>query len=312
MQVLRFKHDELPHACVATIGFFDGIHLGHRYLIKQVCEIADERGYRSSVVTFPVHPRQIVRHKPDFKLLTTWEEKLSILSGTGLDYCIALDFTKELASLSAKDFMLFLRDSFNVRVLLVGYDHRFGHNRSEGFADYVKYGEELNMEVLLSQVYKAEKNIVISSSLIRGYLLSGKVSDAANLLGYNYFLEGIVVSGHQLGRQIGFPTANLRVNSPDKVIPGDGVYAVWVTVVEKTYAGMLSIGVRPTVNNGTDRTIEAHLFNFNSDIYGKIIRISFVSYIRPEEKFGTLNELVAQLHKDAEVATHILESATLM
>lgn len=310
MQLLRFRHDEFPQPCVATIGFFDGIHLGHRYLIKQVCEIADQRGYKAAVVTFPVHPRQIVRYKPDFKLLTTWEEKLSILSDSGLDYCIALDFTEKLAALSAKDFMLFLKNEFNVKLLLVGYDHRFGHNRSEGFPDYVRYGEELGIKVLLNEVYKTDENEVISSSLIRNSLLLGKVSDAAKLLGYYYYLEGIVVSGRQLGRQIGYPTANLKVGSPDKVIPADGVYAVWVTIDGKKYGGMLSIGVRPTVNNGTDRTIETHIFNFDSDIYGKTIRISFVSYIRLEEKFGTIDELIAQLHKDAEVSTHILEMAT--
>ncbi len=311
MQLLQLKSDELPRPCVATIGFFDGVHLGHCYLIEQVCEIADQRNYASAVITFPKHPRQIIKETLPFKLLTTWEEKLSLLSKTKLDYCIALDFTKQLAALSAHDFMLLLRDEFNVRALLIGYDHRFGHNRSDGFENYVQYGKDLGIEVLHMRAFKTDAGVAVSSSGIRNYILTDRVSEANELLGYDYFLEGTVVGGRQLGRKIGYPTANLQVDSEDKVIPSDGVYAVLVTVDNRTYQAMLSIGIRPTINNGTDRTIEAHLFDFNSDIYGKKIKISFVCYVRPEEKFETLDMLIDQLHKDAIIVKQILSNKEL-
>ena len=303
MQLLRNIPEVLPQPCVATIGFFDGVHRGHRYLIEQVREVAVAHGFASGVVTFPVHPRKVVQYHPE--LLTTYEEKVALLAETGLDYCMMLDFTPEVAILSAKEFMLFLYNHYNIRALVIGYDHRFGHNRSEGFDDYVRYGQELGIEVILAHAY-IDKDVAVSSSVIRQLLSEGNVSEAASCLGYDYFLNGIVVSGYRVGRKIGFPTANLRVDDPDKLVPSDGVYAVRVTVAGQSYGGMLSIGYRPTMANGTDRSIEVNIFNFHSDIYEQYICLSFVRYLRPELKFDSIDELIAQLHKDKEIASRYL------
>ena len=297
---------------VATIGFFDGVHRGHRFLIEQVCKVAAERGLASSVITFPVHPRKVMQ--PDFRpeLLTTCDEKVSLLAGTGIDYCIMLDFTLDLACLSAKQFMAILKQDYRVQVLMIGYDHRFGHNRSEGFEDYVCYGKEIGIEVIRAQAYTSDieigttRNIPVSSSLIRKLLHEGEVEIAARCLKYEYFLDGTVVGGYQVGRKIGFPTANLSVDDPDKLIPADGVYAVWVTFDGKTYMGMLNIGVRPTIDNGPNRTIEVNILHFHSNIYDKFIRLTFVKRTRPELKFSSIDELIVQLHKDAEETEAIL------
>ena len=300
---------------VATIGFFDGVHRGHRFLIEQVCEAAAVRGLASSVITFPVHPRKVMH--PDFhsELLTTCDEKTALLADTGIDYCIMLDFTPDLARLSAKQFMAVLKGDYQVQALVIGYDHRFGHNRSEGFEDYVRYGQSIGIDVIRAQAYTndiridASQSVPVSSSLIRKLLHQGDVDIAARCLGYEYFLDGTVVGGYQVGRKIGFPTANLSVDDPDKLIPADGVYAVWVTFDGKTYMGMLNIGVRPTINNGPNRTIEVNILHFHSDIYDKFIRLTFVKRTRPELKYDSIDQLIAQLHKDAEETETILFAA---
>ena len=303
MQLFCETSDIGSRPSVATIGFFDGVHRGHRYLIEQVCAVAAGRGLASSVVTFPVHPRKVMQADYHPKLLTTCDEKVSLLAKTGVDYCMMLDFTPEIARLSAREFMSILKDRYQIQALVVGYDHRFGHNRSEGFEDYVHYGRELGMEVLLARAYSYSKEtsvteVTVSSSAIRGLLLEGNVSEAAEYLGYDFFLDGTVVGGYQVGRKIGFPTANLRVSDPDKLIPCDGVYAVRVCVEGKEYGGMLSIGYRPTLENGPDRSIEVHIFRFDADIYHQPMRLSFVRRTRPELKFDSIEELIAQLHRD--------------
>lgn len=305
MQLICNIPEVQPRPCAATIGFFDGVHRGHRYLIEQVREVASARGFASGVITFPMHPRKVVQ--PDYQpdLLTTCDEKVALLAETGLDYCMMLNFNAEIALLSAREFMLFLRDHYNIHALVIGYDHRFGHNRREGFEDYMRYGQELGVEVVLARAF-IDKETAVSSSSIRQLLLEGKVSEASACLGYDYFLDGTVVSGYRVGRKIGFPTANLRVDNPDKLVPSDGVYAVHVTVEGQIYGGMLSIGYRPTMANGTNRSIEVNIFNFHSDIYEQVIRLSFVHYLRPELKFNSIDELITQLHKDAESASHFI------
>ena len=298
---------------VATIGFFDGVHRGHRFLIEQVCKAAAARGLASSVITFPVHPRKVMQPGFHPELLTTCDEKVALLAGTGVGYCVMLDFTLDLARLSAKQFMAALKQDYQVQALVIGYDHRFGHNRSEGFEDYVCYGKEIGIEVIRAQAYTSDieigttRNIPVSSSLIRKLLHEGEVEIAARCLKYEYFLDGTVVGGYQVGRKIGFPTANLSVDDPDKLIPADGVYAVWVTFDGKTYMGMLNIGVRPTIDNGPNRTIEVNILHFHSNIYDKFIRLTFVKRTRPELKFSSIDELITQLHKDAEETETILK-----
>ena len=307
MQLLdNHTSETMLRPSVATIGFFDGVHRGHRYLIGQVQQAAAKRGLASAAVTFPVHPCKVVR--PDFRpdLLTTCREKVALLEATGLDYCIMLDFTPSLAAFSARQFMALLKERYRVQVLLVGYDHRFGHNRSEGFDDYLRYGQELGMEVLRASACSYDGELLVSSSAIRRFLHDGRVDEAAACLGYRYSLTGEVVEGYRVGRTLGFPTANLRVADPDKLIPAEGVYAVRVLLEGHTYGGMLCIGNRPTLDNGTNRSIEVHIFQFSGDAYHRSMCIEFVAYMRPEQKFDTLDGLVAQLRKDEAVAREIL------
>ena len=305
MQQIDETSDQVLRPSVATIGFFDGVHCGHRFLIEQVRAAAAEQGLASSVITFPVHPRKVMQSDFCPMLLTTCEEKVGLLADTGIDYCIMLRFTPDMAHLSARQFMTLLKEKYRIQALIVGYDHRFGHNRSEGFDDYVRYGRQLGMEVLLAKAY-SNKEIAVSSSVIRHLLLEGNVSEAADCLGYPYFLEGTVVGGYRVGRTIGYPTANLHVDNPDKLVPADGVYAVYVFVGGQKYGGMLSIGYRPTLNNGTDRSIEVNIFHFNADIYNQPMRVSFVRRTRSELKFDTVEALIGQLHKDAAEVTAIL------
>ncbi len=318
MQIIRDTSAIIPEPCVATIGFFDGVHAGHRYLIQQVKEIAATKGLRSALVTFPIHPRKVMNAEYRPELLTTPEEKISLLADIGVDYCLMLEFTPEISRLTAREFMTqLLKERYQVKYLVIGYDHRFGHNRSEGFEDYVRYGKEIGIEVIHAKAYTSnikignEPDIPISSSLIRKLLHEGKINLAAHCLKYEYFLDGIVVDGYQVGRKIGFPTANLRVDDPDKLIPADGVYAVWVTFDGKTYMGMLNIGVRPTIDNDPNRTIEVTILHFHSNIYDKFIRLTFVQRTRPELKFSSIDELIIQLHKDAEETETILKNRFL-
>ncbi len=297
MKIICNPQDDVIESCVATIGFFDGVHAGHRYLIDQVKAVAANEGLHSALITFPVHPRQVIDADYSMELLSTLQERIELLGQTGVDYCFLLNFNTQIAKLTAIQFMSdVLQKQFHVQTLIIGYDHRFGHNRSEGFEDYCLYGKELGMEVLRAQAYMGSDQS-ISSSVIRTALLSGELEAANSYLGYNYYLDGVVVSGHRLGRTIGFPTANM-VAEPEKLIPVDGVYAVRVIVEGENYIGMLNIGKRPTVNNGTNRTIEVNIFHFSADIYGKIIRVIFIQRIRSESKFDGIEKLIAQLHKD--------------
>lgn len=298
------NHQPLPPT-VATIGFFDGVHRGHRFLINQVKKAAVKNGLCSALVTFPVHPRQVMQSTYRPQLLSSPKEKLELLETTGVDYCILLPFTQELSKLSAREFMQLLRDKFNIRMLVIGYDHRFGHNRSDSFEDYCRYGKELDIYIVRARAYTDGED-KISSSVIRQLLKEGEVGQAAKFLGYNYYLDGTVVDGYKVGRKIGFPTANLQVDCSDKLIPSEGVYAVYVYVEGKKWAGMLNIGHRPTLNNGKDLSIEVNILHFSDDIYHKEMRIEFVKYLRPEEKYDTIDALIAQMHKDREETAKIL------
>lgn len=298
MQIIHDIPSVLPEPCVATIGFFDGVHRGHRFLIEQVRQIAAAQEMRSALITFPVHPRKVMNRDFQPELLTTRNEKLALLAATGVDYCMMLNFTPDVSRLTAREFMTdILKERYNVHTLVIGYDHRFGHNRSEGFEDYCRYGEAVGIRVVRAEACMAD-GIRVSSSVIRNFLSQGRVEEANRCLGYDYFLDGTVVSGYQVGRKIGFPTANLRVDDPDKLVPVDGVYAVRVTFDGKTHNGMLSIGNRPTIGNGPERSIEVNIFDFHSDIYDKFIRLSFVHYLRPQLKFDTIDELVEQIRQD--------------
>ena len=304
MNVIEDIHPQSP--TVATIGFFDGVHLGHRFLIQQVKVAATQTGWQSSIITFPVHPRQVIQSEFQPQLLSSPEEKIELLASTGVDNCILLPFTRELSQLTAYEFMQLLYDKYKVRMLVIGYDHRFGHNRAETFEDYCRYGRELGIHIMQASAYTQEQDKV-SSSAIRRALQNGDIRTATKFLGYHYYLEGTVVDGYKVGRKIGFPTANLRVDFPNKLIPSIGVYAVYVYVNGEKHKGMLNIGYRPTINNGTDLSIEVHILDFQGDIYHQKMRIEFIDFLRPEEKFNSVDELILQMQKDKEATTRVLK-----
>ena len=303
MNVIEDIHPQSP--TVATIGFFDGVHLGHRFLIQQVKVAATQTGWQSSIITFPVHPRQVIQSEFQPQLLSSPEEKIELLASTGVDNCILLPFTRELSQLTAYEFMQLLYDKYKVRMLVIGYDHRFGHNRTETFEDYCRYGRELGIHIMQASAYTQEQDKV-SSSAIRRALQTGDIRTATKFLGYHYYLEGMVVDGYKVGRKIGFPTANLRVDFPNKLIPSIGVYAVYVYVNGEKHKGMLNIGYRPTINNGTDLSIEVHILDFQGDIYHQKMRIEFIEFLRPEEKFHSVDELILQMQKDKEDTIRVL------
>lgn len=282
---------------VATIGFFDGVHQGHRYLLRQVTEEAAMRRMHSLVVTFPMHPRKVLHADFQPQLLTIAEEKLALLRETGVDDVALLPFTKELAQLSAYEFMRdVLRDKYDVRVLVIGYDHRFGHNRSEGFDDYVRYGKELGMEVVQAKELLTNGRSY-SSTYVRKALSEGKVDLAGKILGRHYSVSGEVVSGFRVGHKIGYPTANLSID-PDKMIPCNGVYAVRVIVCGEQHLGMLNIGKRPTLDNGEQVSVEVNILDFDKDIYSQVLTMEFLSFIREEKRFDSLDELRMQIASD--------------
>ena len=295
---------------IATIGFFDGVHLGHCHLINMLKKVARERSVQSCVITFDRHPRQVVQPEWCPDMLTTLDEKTQLLKATGIDRCEVLHFDREMASQSARDFMLHtLKERLGVSILVTGYDNRFGHNRAEGFEDYVRYGKEIGIEVIKGEELTVGSTNVSSSS-IRRMLKEGNIEDATRCLGHEYQLTGTVVAGEHIGRTIGFPTANIRPNDSSKLIPANGVYAVDVwSESEEDYSksevitrrrAMLNIGTRPTFD-GKATTIEVHIPGFKGNLYGKTLTISFISKIREERRFDSPEALVEQLNKDLDI-----------
>ena len=285
---------------IATIGFFDGVHIGHCHLINMLKKVARERGVESCVITFDRHPRQVVQPEWCPEMLTTLEEKTQLLEATGIDRCEVLHFDREMANQSAHDFMQHtLKEKMGVSILVTGYDNRFGHNRSEGFEDYVRYGKEIGIEVIKGEELTDGSNNVSSSS-IRRMLKEGRIEDATRCLGREYQLTGTVVGGEHIGRTIGFPTANIRPDDSNKLIPANGVYAVdvWSQAGDiNRERAMLNIGTRPTFN-GTATTIEVHIPHFAGNLYGSTLSIAFLRKIREERKFDSPEALVEQLNKD--------------
>lgn len=294
MQVVNATN---PTPCVATIGFFDGVHRGHRFLIEQVRAAAMERGLASAVLTFPVHPRQVMQADYRPSLLLTRDEKTARLGETGIELCFMMDFTRELSQLTAAEFMALIRDRLSVRALVIGYDHRFGHGRTEGFTDYVRHGRELGIEVIRAEAYVGHAGAV-SSSMVRRLLAEGDVAAAAQCLGRDYELSGTVVSGYGRGRTIGYPTANLCVDDADKLIPADGVYAARAIHDGHTYAAMMNIGFHPTTGTDGHRTIEVHLLDYAGSLYGHRLSVALVSRLRTEQCFATATDLARQLCDD--------------
>ena len=295
-------------ACVATIGFFDGVHRGHQFLIRHLVETARQDGLASTVITFDEHPRKVLQSDYQPEMLSTLDSKLLLLSKTEVDNAVVLHFDRQMAALSAREFMQqVLHDHLNVKKLFIGYDHRFGHNRADTFDDYVRYGEEMGIEVIKNEAFQID-GINISSSMIRSFLKEGEIEMANQCLGYPYTIIGKVVNGYHEGRKLGFPTANLDMSHFGQLIPAPGVYAVNArmenTVVWKH--GMMNIGTRPTFN-GKGITLETHIFNFDGDIYDQLLLVSFVKRIRGEQKFDGPEELALQLKEDEETVLSLFD-----
>lgn len=303
-KVIDIINSKVEKPLALTIGFFDGVHLGHRFLVSELSKLAKEKGLDSAVLTFRTHPRQVLHSDYIPSLLTTAEEKIELLQSTGVDYIVVTEFTQELSQLSAQEFMRMLHDNLNVRCLMIGYDHRFGHNRSESFEDYVRFGKEIGIEVVQSSPLVVDE-INVSSSAVRKAISEGNVAHANQLLGREYTLAGEIVKGFQVGRTIGYPTANIAYDGC-RMLPKDGVYAATVSVDNNPYNAMLYIGSRPTVNTGKI-SVEAYLFDFSGDIYGKSVVVSFVDRVRESIKFDSVAELKIQLQKDENCVLQVLK-----
>lgn len=294
---------------VVTIGTFDGLHKGHQLVVNQLKELAKTRGGESVIFTFYPHPRVVTSpNESNLRLLTTKEEKIKLFEKMGVDHLIIYPFDKAFSELNYSDFVkTILHEKMGTKCLVVGYDHRFGKNREGGYEYLKKCAEKYNFDVVRTNALSLEADKV-SSTKIRAALESGNIKKANRYLGYSFTLEGTVVNGKQLGRKLGFPTANIEASDKNKIIPGYGVYAVRVEIGGETFKGMLNIGMRPTFNNNADnRSIEVNIFDFADDIYGKEVSLYFVDKIRNEQKFAGIESLVEQLKNDKLSALTILK-----
>ncbi len=303
-QISEFKSHCNP---VATVGVFDGVHRGHLEIINRLSAVAKGKKCESVVITFEPHPRLVLPHNAEVRLLQTLDEKLHRFEVAGVDVVLVIPFDLEFSKITPHDFIKnVLVDQIKVSHVITGYDHFFGQNRQGDFDMLSKMGKEFNFTVdELPMVLVAEHTV--SSSIVRRALLDGDVKLAATMLGYAYEMAGNVVDGNKIGRNIGFPTANLKLSYSHKLVPGQGVYATLVKINNSVYKAMTNIGYRPTID--ADRlTIEANIFDFNQDIYGKEITLVFIERIRDEKRFASLGDLQLQLADDEIVAGKILEN----
>ena len=292
---------------VVATGFFDGVHIGHRHVIKQLVEAAAVRGDESMVVTFWPHPRNVLQKEArSLRLLTTLAEKREALMKLGVNRVEVLQFTKDFSTLTMREYLSLLIEKYGTKTILLGYDNRVGSDAA-GADEVAAAAEELGLEVLRTQMVPSEKGYAVSSTKIRSRLEEGDVEGASAMLGYDYSLHGVVVAGNRLGRTIGFPTANMQLYEPLKLVPGNGVYFVKVQTLGREYFGMCNIGCRPTVGAGNSRTIETHILDFDEDIYGLDLEVTFISRIREEVRFGSLEELRVQLEKDRDACTRVID-----
>ena len=295
---------------IVTIGTFDGIHIGHQKILKDLIKTAKKEGKKSVLLTFFPHPRMVLQKENKILLLNTIKEKSSLLEKMGLDYLIIHPFSKEFSRLTALDFVRdILVNKLNTSRLIIGYDHHFGKNREGNIHQLKEYSLLYDFKVEEIPAQDID-DVSVSSTKIRTALKEGNLKTANNYLGYHYMLNGTVVSGKKLGGTIGFPTANLEIKEPYKLIPKTGVYIIKTHINTVLYTGIMNIGFNPTVL-GKHQTIEAHLFDFNEDLYGKEIMIEFIYFLREEHKFKSIEELVVQLNIDKENAISYLSNNPL-
>jgi riboflavin kinase / FMN adenylyltransferase len=312
--------EDLPvfNKAVVTIGTFDGVHIGHQQIIAQLKKEAGQIGGETVLVTFDPHPRKIVSTKP-LQLINTLSEKAELLQQQGINNLVVVPFTAAFSHQPANAYVEdFLVNHFHPHTVIIGYDHRFGKDRSGDFHLLEAYARQQVFKLIEIPVHLVDE-AAISSTKIREAILNGRIEEASRFLGYDYFFEGLVVEGNKLGRTIGYPTANLQLQTEDKLVPGNGVYAVTVEIIKdkagkslipsslhpSRYKGMMNIGTRPTVD-GTKRTIEVNIFDFDADIYGASLRVYLKKYLREEQKFTGLDALKKQLAQDRIDAVHAL------
>jgi riboflavin kinase/FMN adenylyltransferase len=303
MQVHRgWEHLPLFENVILTIGNYDGVHYGHQQIIRRIIDLAKAHGTESVLLTFHPHPRLVLQPNFDLKLITTIDEKVKLLESHGLDHIVICPFSPEFAAIPAE---LYVKDilvkHFMPKMIVIGYDHKFGNGRSGDIQLLKKLTTDFNYEV--EEISKQTiDDISVSSSKVRNYLLQGNIEQANELLVHPFSLSGKVVDGEKVGRTLGFPTANIRIESPHKLIPANGVYAISSVIDGQSYNGLLSIGRKPTFGEGYELFIEAYFFDFNRDIYGYFLDITLIAKIREEAKFESTEALIAQMNKDVSLA----------
>lgn len=297
MKIKTASDYKLLSNSVVTIGTFDGVHVGHKKIIKRLVKIAKEENLQAVVLTFFPHPRMVVQKDTDIKMLNTIDEKNKLMEAEGIDHLVIKKFTKQFSRLSAQDYVReILVDTLHVKHIIIGYDHHFGRNRTANINDLKAFGEIYDFKV--TEISAQEINeVAVSSTKIRKALLDGDIKTANTFLGYNFMLTGKVVKGKGLGKQLDYPTANISIEETYKLIPKNGVYVAKAVINKKTVFGMMNIGTNPTVD-GKEQSIEVNFFNFNQDIYGKTLEIQILERLRDEQKFDSLDELKNQLSKD--------------
>jgi riboflavin kinase/FMN adenylyltransferase len=306
MQVHRHTEHLPPFTnAVITIGTFDGVHEGHRKIISALKEEAQRVNGESVVITFHPHPRNIVQPQKHLQLINTQEEKIELLTKAGIHHLVVVPFNETFAEQSAEEYIRdFLIKNFRPATIIIGYDHRFGKKRSGDYRLMEEKAVEYGYKLLEIPKHILDE-IGVSSTNIRTAILNSDIETANKLLGYSFFFSGKVIRGDQLGRKLGYPTANLQYTDSEKIHPGHGVYAVYVDVEGERKGGMLSIGTRPTLTHSDER-VEVNIFDFNRDIYDKIIRVTVKKYLRGQEKYASLDELIQQLHRDKAASLSVL------
>lgn len=301
----NLKEYNKKNKSILTLGTFDGVHLGHLTILNKISKAAVNENLESIVLTFFPHPRMVLQKDSDIKLLNTIEEKAILLEKIGINNLIIHPFDQDFSRLSAEEFVKnILVDQLNIGKIIIGHDHRFGRNRTATIDDLIEFGKVYNFEV--EQISAEEINeVTISSTKIRNALFEGNVSLANQYLGYKYFLSGDVIKGMQIGRTIGFPTANLKIKEDYKLIPKEGVYIISSKIKDKTFFGMMNIGFKPTIP-GENYSLEVYFFNLNQDLYNETITISFLERIRDEQKYDSIEDLKIQIEKDKKFSLSFL------
>ena len=300
------EFEKLDNA-VMTTGTFDGVHQGHRKILDRLMEVAKKSNGESVLLTFFPHPRMVLQPESDLKLINTIDEKIELLRKEGIDHLIIQPFTKEFSRTTSLEFVRdILVNQIGTKKLVIGYDHHFGRNREGSFDHLKEFGPIYGFEVEEISVQDVD-NVNVSSTKVRKALEEGEVDVAANYLGHSFFIKGEVVHGKKIGRELGYPTANLKIENPYKLIPGNGIYAVRVRRGDDLYEGMLNIGIRPTIGVSQTISVEVNLFDFNEEIYGERLTVHFIKRIRCEKKFDSKDALIAEMQKDKVQAQQLLK-----